>query len=242
MTVRSLTIAVAVCASAVGPIGCSRDNAQAVAQMAAVSPNNEVIPVADRPPTALTQIGESAKWLFDAATAADWGAAADWLQSINESASQLPDDLAASDLFAQFESRLDSVRQDVRDHDRIAAMEHANAITRLVAELSEQFQTAVPFEAVLLGYHGRQLALGLAAGRSSTLIRATNDLQSVWDVFQETVELNGWTNEARRFTDIVVQLEGATRPADFVAPVRAELTEADRIEKLFTSSGGSFKP
>jgi hypothetical protein len=45
----------------------------------------------------------------------------------------------------------------------------------------------------------------------------------------------GDIDEARRFTDIVVQLEGARRPADFVAPTRAELTEADRIVKLFRS-------
>jgi hypothetical protein len=242
MNVRSLTIAIAVCGSVVGASGCSRADTHTVSPMAAVPRDNEVIPVADRPPVALTQIGESAKWLFDAAEAADWSAAADRLRSINDSASQLPDDLPAGDLVAQFQSRLDSLRQDVPARDRIATMEHANAITRLVAELSEQFQTAVPLEAVLLGYHGRQLALGLAAGRSSTLIRATSDLQTAWNALEETVEMHGWTDEARRFTDIVVQLEGATRPADFVAPVRAELTEADRIEKLFTSSGGSFNP
>jgi hypothetical protein len=40
---------------------------------------------------------------------------------------------------------------------------------------------------------------------------------------------------ARRFNDIVVELMGAKRPADFVAPVHAELAAAARLERIFTS-------
>jgi hypothetical protein len=39
-------------------------------------------------------------------------------------------------------------------------------------------------------------------------------------------------NEARRFTDIVVQLDGAQAPGDFVAPTRVELDAVDRLEKI----------
>jgi hypothetical protein len=46
------------------------------------------------------------------------------------------------------------------------------------------------------------------------------------------VDRRGQVVEAKRFADIVVQLAGARRPADYVAPTRAVLSEADRIEKL----------
>jgi hypothetical protein len=39
--------------------------------------------------------------------------------------------------------------------------------------------------------------------------------------------------DGRRFTDIVLQLEGAKAPADFVAPARAELAAVDRLETMF---------
>jgi hypothetical protein len=202
----------------------------------AASVRHGVIPLADRPPAALTEIGDSAVWLFDAADAADWPAAADRLASMSESAAALPDHLEPSDVTAKLEPLLEDVNERVTAHDRVATLEDANAMTRLVAELSGQFQTSVPFEAVLLGYYGRQLVVGVVAGRPSVLARATIDLRSTWDTLRGRIEENGWIDEARRFTDIVVQIEAAVRPADFVAATRSERTEADRIQLLFRSA------
>ena len=46
----------------------------------------------------------------------------------------------------------------------------------------------------------------------------------------------GHVDEAKRFTDIVVQFEGAQQPADFAAPTRAELEAVDRLETIFKST------
>jgi hypothetical protein len=112
-------------------------------------------------------------------------------------------------------------------------MEFANSITRIVADLSGEFQTEVPIAVVMLDYYGRQLELGIAARRQSTLVRATADLRQQWDRIEPTILQRGHVDEARRFTDIVVQLEGARRPADFAAPTSAELTAVDRLEAIF---------
>jgi hypothetical protein len=189
--------------------------------------------VADRPPSALVQIGESAKALFDAAYASDWSTAADWVRSLNESASALPTTLPKPDLVAQLQSRLENVRQSAGTHQRVETMDAANEITRLVADLSGQFQTQVPYEAIMLGYYGRQLELGIASARPSTLTQASTDLRSAWNRIEPAIERRGHLDDARRFTDIVVRLEGARRPADFVGPTRAELAEADQIEQSF---------
>ena len=223
-------------AIAVGSIACSRETPPQPAQQTAASPAPaNAIPAADRPPSSLMQVGELAKSLFDAAYASDWSAAADSMQSLSESASELPATLPKPDLVAQLRSRLDDVKQTVGKHQRIETMDAANGITRLVADLSGEFQPQVPYEAVMLGYYGRQLELGIASTKLTTMTQASTDLRSTWNRIEPTIEQRGHIDDARRFTDIVVQLEGARRPADFVAPARAELSEADRIERLFRS-------
>ncbi len=195
-----------------------------------------MIPEADRPPSALLEIGVLAKGLFDAAYSSDWSAAAERVRALNESASALPDTLLKPELVAQLRSRLEHVGQTVSAHQRIETMDDANAITRLVADLAARFERRVPYDAVMLGYYGRQLELGIASGQPSTLSQASGDLSSTWDRLEPKILELGAVDEVRRFTDILVQLEAAQRPAEFIAPTRAALAGADRIEKLFRSS------
>jgi hypothetical protein len=191
--------------------------------------------VADRPPSALVQVGDVAASLFDAAESSDWGTAGEWVQSLNESASALPDTLPKPDVVAQLQSRLADVRQSASAHQRIETMDDANGITLRVADLAAEYQTPVPYEAVMLGYYGRQLDLGIASAQLSKVTQARTDLRATWERFERVIEGRGALDEARRFTDVLVQLDGAKRLADFVAPTRAERAEADRIEKLFRS-------
>jgi hypothetical protein len=191
------------------------------------------IAVADRAPTALLRIGDSAKWLFDAAYASDWATANTWMQSIDESVSRLPIPLPKPDLVSQLRLLVTGAKEHVRAQERIGTMDDANAMTRIVADLSAMFHTDITSDVVMLGYYGRQLELGIAASRPATLKQAATDLRSVWNRIEPAIERRGRVDDARRFTDIVVALDGARRPADFVAPTRAELAEADHIEKLF---------
>lgn len=207
-----------------------------VAQQSAPPPPSGSVSRADRPPTALVQIGSSGKLLFDAADASDWSTGADALHDMNEAQSMLPETMPKGDVVEQLRSRLEEVQQSVLNHRRVETMSTANGITRLVAELSGQFETRVPFEALMLGFYSRQLELGIASAQSRTTSQARIDLKSTWTVLEPTVERLGHIDEARRFTDIVVQLDGARRPADFVSPTRAALAEAERIESLLRST------
>jgi hypothetical protein len=218
--------------------GCSKPSTTTTtvqAQTAAAPARAASIPAADRPPSALTQIGDSATMLYDAAYADDWSATGEWMQSISAASSALPPVLPQADLVGQLQSRVRAEAQHVRAHDRIRAMDDANALTRLAAELSADFQPQVPYEVLMLGYYGRQLELGIVAARPATLTQANADLRAAWNRIEPSVERRGIPDEARRFTDIVAQLEQARRPADFVAPTRAELAQADRIVKAFKS-------
>jgi len=189
-------------------------------------------PIADRSPSALLQLGESAKALFDAAYASDWRSAADRMQSVTDAASALPLDLPKADIVGHLKTAVQYAGDGTTARDRIETMEEANLITRLAADLSALFQPPVPYEATMLGYYGRQLELGLVASRPSLLAQSADALQSTWSRLEPTLERGGHIDVAKRFTDIVVQLVGAQRPAQYVAPTRAELTETDRINQL----------
>jgi hypothetical protein len=224
--------------TAVSANACSRpgQTPPAATQAPAATGANQPGPLfADAPPAALVSVGESAEGLFDAARASQWQAGVVQLQLLNEAASQLPH-LPKADLVAQLWSRIDDVRQSTAAHRRVETMDSANSITRIVADLSAEFQTEVPIAVVMLDYYGRQLELGIAAGRQSTLTQATADLRQQWDRTKPTIEQRGHADEAGRFTDIVVQLEGARKTADFAVPTRAELDAVDRLEGIFKPS------
>jgi hypothetical protein len=220
-------------ASVVAVAGCSQQPAPPPQTAASAPADTRAIPAADRPPAALVGIGDTAKQLFDAAFAADWRAANEWMMAITESVAALPSGLPKPDLVAQLGTLVAALNDHVAAQERVATMDDSNTVTRLVADVSAEFQTTVPYEAVMLGFYGRQLELGLAAVRPSVLSRAVTDLRSTWNRLQPVILQRGHTDDARRFTDIVIQLEGAKRPAEFVAPTRAEMAEADRIEALF---------
>jgi hypothetical protein len=109
----------------------------------------------------------------------------------------------------------------------------ANAITQLVADLSEEYQTKLPYALVMLGYYGRELEIGIAMGDHARLQQAVADLQQTWNRFETIILQRGAVDDARRFTDIVAQLDRARTPADFVEPTRAELDAVLRLKGIF---------
>jgi hypothetical protein len=191
---------------------------------------------ADAPPEALLQVGESAEQLFDAARASDWQAAVTRLEALRDSAHRLPLDLPKPDLVGQLQSRIDDLRQEVDGRQQVQTTDDANAVTHLAAELSAMYQTTIPYDILLLDYYGRQLELGIVTGSQTALAQTSADVRQTWNRIEPTIERRGHTDEARRFTDIVVQLEGAKTPSAFAAPTRAELDAVDRLETLFKPS------
>jgi hypothetical protein len=206
-----------------------------MACMAALIPstvNAQSTPAADRPPSGLQELAGYAKSLFDAAYASDWRSASEQMHAMSDTASVLPLDLPKPDIVGRLKAAVQYAGDGTSAHDRFETMDEANTITRLTAGLSAEFQSQVPYEARMLGYYGRELELGLVASRPSLLAQTVDELQSAWTRLEPTMERRGHVDEAKRFTDIVVQLIGAERPAQYVSPTRAELAEAERIEQL----------
>ncbi len=191
-------------------------------------------PAVERCPAALVEIGESAAVVFDRARMLKWGEASATGQALSASTATLSVSALQPDIVGRLKSRVAYLRSSVKAADRVRSMDAANSITRVVADLCAPYQDEVPYKIVLLDYYGRQLELGLVASRPSTIKRATADLHQTWRSVERSVLQHGDVDDARRFTDIVVQIDGARRPADLVAPVRAELAAVDRLKKAFT--------
>jgi hypothetical protein len=187
----------------------------------------------DRPPLMLLAVGGRAADLFDAARLSNWREADLALQEMKESAAAVPASFSNADVASKFQIRLEDVADAVSARKRLQTMDFANGITRLVADLSEEYKPEGPYSLVLLGFYGRELALGIESGDQARLRRAVADLRQTWNRFERIVLQRGAVDEARRFTDVVVQLEGARAPGDFVGPTRAELEGVKSLEKIF---------
>jgi hypothetical protein len=222
--IGGLVLIVAICSDR-EPIHASGVQASLAAPQSTVS--------ADKPPQALLDVAENAKDLFDAARLSNWTDAAVALRAMNESAADLPDTFSKPDLAARLQSRLRDVGDAVATRQRVQTMDFANGITLLAANLSEEYQTPLPYALMLLDFYGRELELGIAGADQARLTRASADLKQTWNRFERTVLDRGAVDEARRFTDIVAQLDGAHAPADFVEPARAELDAVERLKKIF---------
>jgi hypothetical protein len=182
------------------------------------------------------EVGDAAESLFNAANSKDWRAAGGQLEALQASAADLPGGLQKPDLVVQLRSRIDHLGPSVRAHQRVETMDDANGITRLVAELATKFQTRIPYEVILLDYYGRQLELGVASKRLPMLQQTAADIRSTWNRIERTILERGHVDDAKRFTDIVVQLEGARSVDGFVAPARAELAAVDQLQDIFRSA------
>jgi hypothetical protein len=214
--------------------GCSRRPSASSTEVSASDSVHGYRTPADRPPASLLSVGDAAVDVFDAAWQSDWRRAGLGLLSVNEAATEIPDP-SKPDLVEQLHDNIAAVTDGIEARQQATTMTAANAITQVVAEMSAEYERAVPYDVKMLGYYGRQIELGIAAGRPAVAVKAASDLATVWHRIEPAIVRRGYADEAGRFTDLVAELTGAAQPGDLVAPVSAELAAVPRIERLFTS-------
>lgn len=190
-----------------------------------------------RPPIALQQLGDSSVAIFDDARAGRWFDASAEMEGIDTRLTELPTDLPYPDVVARMRARLRSLARGIAAHRTLAVLDDANALTRFVIQIADGFEVTVPFDIAILPYYGRQLKIGILGGRLTLLRRTTQDLRATWTRAEPRVIERGSTADARRFTDIVVDLEGARRVSDFTRLAKAELDVAASLNQEFESGG-----
>lgn len=190
---------------------------------------HDAVPRSDRPPERLVDVGRGAVAVFDAARTGNWPEAGTRLKAIRDAMQTLPRRLPDATLQRQLRTRLHALDLNIRDRRQLPAMRDANDASRVVAELASKYAGSPPAGVALLSYYGRELEIGSFGQRPAVIRRAVADIHTAWREVEPLLIQRGSSDEARRFTDIVVQLDGARKPSQVATAATAELAEADRV-------------
>jgi hypothetical protein len=185
-----------------------------------------------RIPSALTDAGEHAENLYDAAKANDWRTAEHKLQALEGDVARLRADTATSAAARQLADELAELRQSVPKHQRQTTMAEANEITLVVANLTEPYAPNVPVEVTRLDYYGRELELWSETGTAARLERAVQGLGREWEHVHAQVEARS-PDVAKRFDALVARVERAKGAAELHRLSQEELDEVDELERVF---------
>jgi len=188
------------------------------------------VPTADRRPLALSEVDDAARYLFESARDNRWTDAGNQFYTLQHAAEDLPAGLAPADVVASLRRRIRELADTVPHHERVRTMDAANAVTQFVIGLSGAFESRVPAQVPRLAYLGRQLELGIAAGDSTTINRATVEIRQTWNELRPELEQRQHLADLRRMSDIVVSLEVTKSRTSQGALARAELDAVSHLE------------
>lgn len=191
---------------------------------------------ANQVPTSVSQVGETGENIYDAAKANNWTQATAKLNSLKDAAKRLDTESKISE--NPNEDQLDTVIAElgkaVPANNRLAAMRAANEVTRLAANLSASFNLQVPVSVNLLDYYGRQLEIGVVARDMTQLKTTAKDIQQTWNALRPTVESHGGAAQAKKFDNLVTNVEAANSFNDYDHLATPVLEQVDNLEKVFT--------
>ncbi len=193
----------------------------------------QTAPAADRPPTAVTQLRETAVALYAQALNRNWRAALEQLNAIDEAVMELPAHVAAPDLVQQLRGHVRALHRAVRDHRVPAAANNANWIARLADEMAASYDTAVPTDVRLLTFFGRALEVDALQRRQAHARTDLADLRTVWSRVEPSILQRHDVDAAREFTDALVGLDAAVRHGDLARAARAEVAAANRVAAAY---------
>ncbi len=203
------------------------------AAQAPSQPSSLGTPRADAPPRSLSELGPAAAAVFDDARDGRWAEAQSEVDGVETLLHQLPTGLGPPDLLQRLGRSARLLAQSVRRHDRFHAMDWANSLTRIGADLSRTFEVTEPIEVPLMAYYGRQLEIDVAAPRRDHLRQTKADLVQTWDALRPQLERRGDVDDVRRVSDLVVSIEGTGSREEIDRLARSEVAAIARIQKVF---------
>src|SRR6267142_3402260 len=144
---------------AISLFACSRDKTSAVIDSTAASstaPTGAAAATAPIP-AAVNDIGTYGEDLYDQAKTSNWVAAKAYLDSLHAATTNLPRTDQIQSQRSQLDSTITALDQAVASRNSAAALEAANRITFLSAQMTTPYHGATPTEVLLLDYYGREL-------------------------------------------------------------------------------------
>lgn len=186
--------------------------------------------VADKVPAALTDAGEFSENIYDAAKIGDWKTAGAKLNELKAAAREMT---AAQISTAKFDATLGKLEKAVAAKDKTASLIESNQLTLEAANLTAEYNPAVPVEVVKLDFYGRELEIRAAAKDEAKLRETAKLIRQNWDAVKGKIEAKGGKKEAAVFEGLVVKIEAAKTSAAYAKLATPILDEVDNLEKVF---------
>jgi hypothetical protein len=191
-------------------------------------------PVHSPVPPALVQVAELGENLYDAVKAADWPRATASVQSLKRATRALIAELRVRPPeLPRLQSALASLNEAIPSRNRSVALQEANEITLIAADLSAAYNPTVPADVARLDYYGRALEIWSAAGDTRKLADVAREMRRTWDTVRPSVAARGGTSEIATFDKLVARLEAANSPGGYAEIAGPVLEAVDGIEKVF---------
>jgi len=186
--------------------------------------------VADKVPAELTDAGEFGENIYDAAKIGDWKTAGAKLNELKAAAREMT---AAKISTANFDATLGKLEKAVAAKDKTASLVESNQLTLVAANLTAEYNPAVPVEVVKLDFYGRELEIWSAAKDEAKLRETAKLIRQDWNRVKAKIEAKGGKKEAAVFEGLIAKTDAAKTPADYAKLATPILDEVDNLEKVF---------
>lgn len=189
-------------------------------------------------PAPLDGLGHHAEGAYETIFADNWTDAQAQLDTLAQDVASVEmAELGPAPAMEELSRQQDNLGSAVRAQDRIVGLRAANEMTRLVAELTEPYDTPIPVGITLLDYYGRALQLAAETGSATELDMSTSGLRQVWNDVQPTVRARpGGAAAASKFDELVAQTQAIATPKAVGPLALRVLDEVDVLEQLFPAA------
>lgn len=187
-----------------------------------------------RMPVSLTQAGEYGENIYDAAKAGNWSSSKSILKKLKASLvhvrAEVGDQLTGK---RDLDAATAALGSAISLKNRQTAMQNANRVTFLVAEMSRPYKQRAPVELTELDYYGRELEMWSAAKDMRRLQQAASGMTTSWRTVRPRVVSHGGKAQAGKFDSLMGRLAKAKTPTDYGRLATPILDEVDMLENVF---------
>lgn len=189
----------------------------------------------DQVPKSLSEVGELGEDLYDMTKANNWTKASTSLTKLETEAKRLARDLQGANQtkLKQLNDNIALLKNALATNNHHVAMQKANQITLIAANLTASYQLKVPIEVTLLDYYGRELEIWSATENTEKLKETANQIKHIWTQVKPSILKQGGTTQAQKFDQLVSQVSLAKSPTQYGRLATPILDEVDNLEKVF---------
>lgn len=187
-------------------------------------------------PKTLIDMGEYSENIYDFTKAADWKNSEAKFNQLKSTAKRAHLDVKKENLDqSALDTTIDTLEKDIIARDRHASMREANQMTLIVINLTSSYPQSIPPEITKLDYYGRELEIWAAVNDIKKLHVIAQEMRRTWEGIRPLLEARGDITEAKKFENLIVQIEHAKSASDYSNLAKLVLEEVDNLENIFNT-------